>query len=86
MVNGVSGLHCFDRLDPNSHPKSGSTEFAPGEFGRDQSSVGLRKRLFVPPATGTAAAQINMHSPEALAKGDISILLGRGHFYFALTS
>ena len=29
--------------------------------------------------------QINMHSAEALGKGDISILLGRGHFYFALT-
>ena len=29
--------------------------------------------------------QINMHSPEAQAKGDISILPGGGHFYFALT-
>ena len=29
--------------------------------------------------------QINMHSAEALGKGDISILPGRGHFYFALT-
>src|SRR5450755_4667099 len=29
--------------------------------------------------------QINMHTPEAQAKGDISILLTRGHFYFALT-
>jgi hypothetical protein len=29
--------------------------------------------------------QINMHTPEAQAKGDISILLARGHFYFALT-
>src|SRR5450755_5160340 len=26
-----------------------------------------------------------MHVPEAQAKGDISILLTRGHFYFALT-
>jgi hypothetical protein len=29
--------------------------------------------------------QITMHSAEARRKGDISILLGRGHFYFALT-
>ena len=29
--------------------------------------------------------QINMHSAEAQGKGDISILPGRGHFYFALT-
>jgi hypothetical protein len=26
-----------------------------------------------------------MHSAEAQGKGDISILPGRGHFYFALT-
>jgi hypothetical protein len=26
-----------------------------------------------------------MHFSEPSAKGDISILLGRGHFYFALT-
>jgi hypothetical protein len=30
-------------------------------------------------------SQNNMHSRQARAKGDISILLGRGHFYFALT-
>ena len=30
-------------------------------------------------------SQNNMHSPEAKAKGDISILPARGHFYFALT-
>src|SRR5450759_4594480 len=30
--------------------------------------------------------QINMHSAEAQGKGDISILPGRGHFYFALTA
>ena len=30
--------------------------------------------------------QINMHSAESQAKGDISTLPGRGHFYFALTS
>jgi hypothetical protein len=30
-------------------------------------------------------SQINMHSQEAQAKGDISILPARGHFYFALT-
>ena len=30
--------------------------------------------------------QINMHSAEAQAKGDISILPARGHFYFALTT
>src|SRR5450759_4472469 len=29
--------------------------------------------------------QINMHSADAQGKGDISILPGRGHFYFALT-
>jgi hypothetical protein len=29
--------------------------------------------------------QINMHSAQAQGKGDISILLRRGHFYFALT-
>jgi hypothetical protein len=29
--------------------------------------------------------QINMHSATAQAKGDISTLPGRGHFYFALT-
>ena len=29
--------------------------------------------------------QINMHSPKASAKGDISILRGIRHFYFALT-
>jgi hypothetical protein len=29
--------------------------------------------------------QINMHSAESQAKGDISTLPGRGHFYFALT-
>jgi hypothetical protein len=29
--------------------------------------------------------QINMHSREAQAKGDISTLPGRRHFYFALT-
>jgi hypothetical protein len=29
--------------------------------------------------------QINMHSSDAWAKGDISTLPGRGHFYFALT-
>ena len=34
----------------------------------------------------TGHAQINMHSREAWAKGDISTLLGRGHFYFALTN
>ena len=30
--------------------------------------------------------QITTHSSQAQAKGDISTLLGRGHFYFALTS
>ena len=30
--------------------------------------------------------QINTHSSEAQAKGDISTLPGRGHFYFALTT
>jgi len=30
-------------------------------------------------------AQNNMHSSDAGAKGDISTLQGRGHFYFALT-
>src|SRR5260370_42692222 len=30
-------------------------------------------------------AQNNMHSSDAGAKGDISTLRGRGHFYFALT-
>jgi hypothetical protein len=29
--------------------------------------------------------QINMHSREPWARGDISTLPGRGHFYFALT-
>jgi hypothetical protein len=29
--------------------------------------------------------QINMHSPQASGKGDISTLLRGGHFYFALT-
>ena len=29
--------------------------------------------------------QINTHSREAQTKGDVSTLLGRGHFYFALT-
>ena len=29
--------------------------------------------------------QNNMHSSSGLAKGDISTLLARGHFYFALT-
>jgi hypothetical protein len=29
--------------------------------------------------------QINMHSPEAQAKGDISTLPATRHFYFALT-
>ncbi len=29
--------------------------------------------------------QINMHSPQTQAKGDISTLLRGGHFYFALT-
>jgi hypothetical protein len=29
--------------------------------------------------------QINMHSAQAQGKGDISILPGKGHFYFALT-
>ena len=29
--------------------------------------------------------QINMPFPQARTKGDISTLLGRGHFYFALT-
>ena len=31
-------------------------------------------------------SQINMHSPEPQAKGDISTLPGRRHFYFALTT
>jgi hypothetical protein len=30
-------------------------------------------------------SQINMHSSQAQAKGDVSTLPGRGHFYFALT-
>ena len=30
-------------------------------------------------------AEHNMHSSDESAKGDISTLLGRGHFYFALT-
>jgi hypothetical protein len=30
-------------------------------------------------------SQINMQSAEAQAKGDVSTLLERGHFYFALT-
>jgi hypothetical protein len=30
--------------------------------------------------------QSNMHSRKAQAKGDVSTLPGRGHFYFALTS
>ena len=29
--------------------------------------------------------QLAMHSSSGLAKGDISTLLARGHFYFALT-
>jgi len=29
--------------------------------------------------------QINTHSAKPQVKGDISTLLGRGHFYFALT-
>jgi len=31
-------------------------------------------------------SQHNMYSPEAQAKGDISTLPARGHFYFALTA
>jgi hypothetical protein len=30
--------------------------------------------------------QINMHFSQACAKGDVSTLLGGGHFYFALTT
>jgi hypothetical protein len=42
--------------------------------GRHQSPSPLRRQ-----------PQINMHSAEPRAKGDISTLPARGHFYFALT-
>jgi hypothetical protein len=42
--------------------------------GRHQSSSPLHRHT-----------QINMHFSQATAKGDVSTLPARGHFYFALT-
>jgi hypothetical protein len=55
-------------------PQMSSGRLFLDRVGRHQSPSPLHRR-----------SQNNTHSPEAQAKGDISTLPARGHFYFALT-
>jgi len=55
-------------------PQMSSGRLFLDRVGRHQSPSPLRRH-----------EQLNMHSSGARAKGDISTLPGRGHFYFALT-
>jgi hypothetical protein len=59
---------------PAHRPQMSSGRLFLDRVGRHQSPSPLHRH-----------EQISMHFSEPSAKGDISILLGRGHFYFALT-
>ena len=60
---------------PSHRPQMSSDRLFLDRVGRHQSPSPLHRH-----------EQNNMHSSSGLAKGDISTLLARGHFYFALTS
>ena len=62
------------RIAPSSSSAMSSDRLILDRVGRHQSPSPLHRHT-----------QINMHFSEATGKGDISILPGRGHFYFALT-
>ena len=59
---------------PSHRPQMSSGRLFLDRVGRHQSPSPLHRH-----------PQINTHSANAGAKGDISTLPGRGHFYFALT-
>ena len=59
---------------PSHRPQMSSDRLFLDRVGRHQSPSPLHRH-----------EQNNMHSSSGLAKGDISTLLARGHFYFALT-
>ena len=59
---------------PSHRPQMSSDRLFLDRVGRHQSPSPLHRH-----------EQNNMHSASGLAKGDISTLLARGHFYFALT-
>jgi hypothetical protein len=59
---------------PSHRPQMSSDRLFLDRVGRHQSPSPLHRQ-----------PQNNMHSAEPWAKGDISTLPGRGHFYFALT-
>jgi hypothetical protein len=59
---------------PSHRPQMSSGRLILDRVGRHQSPSPLHRH-----------EKINMHFAESLAKGDISTLPGRGHFYFALT-
>jgi len=60
---------------PSHRPQMSSDRLFLDRVGRHQSPSPLHRH-----------EQNNMHSASGLAKGDISTLLARGHFYFALTA
>ena len=62
------------RITPSSSFSMSSDRLILDRVGRHQSPSPLHRHT-----------QINTHFSEARGKGDISILPGRGHFYFALT-
>jgi hypothetical protein len=62
------------RITPSSSFSMSSDRLILDRVGRHQSPSPLHRHT-----------QINMHFSAVGGKGDISILLGRGHFYFALT-
>jgi len=64
----------FSRYRTYGHRQMRSGRLFLDRVGRHQSPSPLHRH-----------EQINTHSPHARAKGDISTLPARGHFYFALT-
>ena len=85
--NPGTGPTASRRSAPGPGKRTRREEHAPSH--RPQMSSG---RLFLDrgarqqsPSPLHRQPQNNMHSAEPRAKGDISILPGRGHFYFALT-
>jgi hypothetical protein len=65
---------CREDHAPSHRPQMSSGRLFLDRVARQQSPSPLHRH-----------PQISMHSRDALAKGDTSTWLGRGHFYFALT-
>jgi hypothetical protein len=69
-----SSRTCREDHAPSHRPQMSSGRLFLDQVGRHQSPSPLHRH-----------EQINMHSTDAQAKGDISTLPGGRHFYFALT-